>query len=120
MVGKTPNTLAELKALAIQLDKERMGADRHDNRMTTNRTPTTDSNEPARHAATSVKAEVARVGTSLSTDDRAQYLCKGRCFGCGKTGHRRPDCPDGKPHAYVAAIKPALPEPVIALEQSKN
>jgi hypothetical protein len=71
MVGKTPDTLAELKALAIQLDEECMGADRRDNRMTTNHTPTTDSNEPARHAATSVKAEVARVGTSLSADDRA-------------------------------------------------
>jgi hypothetical protein len=71
MVGKTPDMLAELKALAIQLDEEHMGADCHDNRTTTNRTPTTDSNEPARHAATSVKAEVARVRTSLSADDCA-------------------------------------------------
>jgi hypothetical protein len=71
MVGKTPDTPAELKALAIQLDKECMGADRRDNRPTTNRTPTTDSNEPACHAMTSVKAEVARVGTSLSPDDCA-------------------------------------------------
>jgi hypothetical protein len=31
MVGKTPDTLAELKALVIQLDEERMGADRRDN-----------------------------------------------------------------------------------------
>jgi hypothetical protein len=71
MVSKTPDMLAELKALAIQLDKERMGADCRDNRMTTNCTPTTNSNEPACHAVTSVKAEVARVGTSLSADDHA-------------------------------------------------
>jgi hypothetical protein len=71
MVGKTPDTLAELKALTIQLDEECMGADRRDNRSTTNCTPTTDSNEPARHAMTSVKAEVACVGTSLSANDRA-------------------------------------------------
>jgi hypothetical protein len=120
MVGKTPDTLAELKALVIQLDEECMGVDRHDNRMTTNHTPMTDSNEPACHAATSVKAEVARVRMSLSADDRARYLRKGRCFGCGKTGHCCPDCPDGKPRVYVAAIEPALSEPVIALEQSKN
>jgi hypothetical protein len=120
MVSKTPDMLVELKALAIQLDKEHMGADRRDNRTTTNRTPTTDSNEPAHHAATSVKAEVARVGMSLSADDCAQYLREGHCFGCGKTGHHRPNCPNGKPRAYVAAIEPALPEPVIASEQSKN
>jgi hypothetical protein len=70
MVGKTPDTLAELKALAIQLDEEHMGADRHDNRSTTNRTPITDSNKPVRHTMTSVKAEVARVGTGLSADNR--------------------------------------------------
>jgi hypothetical protein len=119
MVGKTPDMLVELKALVIQLDEERMGADCCNNRMTTNHTPTTDSNEPARHVATSVKAKVARVGMSLSTNDRAQYLRKGRCFSCGKTGHRHPNCPNGKPHAYVAAIEPALPKPVIASEQSK-
>jgi hypothetical protein len=120
MVSKTPDTLAELKALAIQLDKERMGADRRDNRSTTNRTPTTDSNEPACHMTTSVKAKVAHVRTSLSADDRARYLREGHCFGCGKTGHRRPDCPNGKPRMYIAAIEPALPEPVITSEQSKN
>jgi hypothetical protein len=65
MVGKTPDMLAELKALAIQLDEECMG------QSTTNCTPMTDSNEPARHATTSVKAKVARVRMSLSADDRA-------------------------------------------------
>jgi hypothetical protein len=29
MVGKTPDMLTELKALVIQLDEERMGADHH-------------------------------------------------------------------------------------------
>jgi hypothetical protein len=71
MVSKTPDTLVELKALVIQLDEERMGADRRDNRTTTNRTPTTNLNEPAHHAATSVKAKVAHIRTSLSTDDCA-------------------------------------------------
>jgi hypothetical protein len=71
MVSKTPDMLAELKALAIQLDEERMGVDCRDNQPTTNHTPTTDSNEPARHAMTSVKAEVACIRTSLSPDDRA-------------------------------------------------
>jgi hypothetical protein len=69
---------------------------------------------------TAVKAEVACVGMSLSADDHAQYLCKGHCFSCGKTGHHRPNCPDGKPRAHVAAIKPAIPEPVITSEQPKN
>jgi hypothetical protein len=95
MVSKTPDMLVELKALVIQLDEEHMGADRHDNQMTTNCTPTTDLNEPACHVVTSVKAKVARVGTSLSTDDRARYLREGCCFGCGKTGHRRPIVPMG-------------------------
>jgi hypothetical protein len=120
MVGKTPDMLAELKALMIQLDKECMSADCRDNQLTTNRTPTTDSNEPARHATTSVKAKVARVGTSLSANDRAWYLREGRCFGCGKAGHCHPNCPDGKPHVHIAAIEPVLPELVIASEQSKN
>jgi hypothetical protein len=120
MVSKTPDMLAELKALAIQLDEERMGADRHDNQSTTNRTPITDSNEPVCHATTSVKAEVARVGMGLSANDRARYLHEGRCFGCSKTGHHRPDCPDRKPRTHVTAIEPVLPESVMTLEQSKN
>jgi hypothetical protein len=69
---------------------------------------------------TSVKAEVARVGTGLSADDCAWYLREGRCFGCGKTGHRRPDCPDGKPCTHVTAIEPVLPKSVMTSEQSKN
>jgi hypothetical protein len=99
MVSKTPDTLTELKALTIQLDKECMGVDHRDNRSTTNCTPTTDSSEPVCHVTTSVKAEVARIGMSLSADNRAWYLQEGHCFGCGKTGHRRPDCPDGKSRA---------------------
>jgi hypothetical protein len=80
----------------------------------------TDSNEPAHHVTTSVKAEVARIGMSLSANDHAQYLREGRCFSCGKTGHRRPDCPNGKPCAHVATIEPAIPKPVITSEQSKT
>jgi hypothetical protein len=97
MVGKTPDTITELKALTIQLDEECMGANRHETRPTSNRTNVTDSNETNRHTMMHMKAEVARVGTSLSADERAWYLREGRCFGCSKTGHRRLDCPDGKP-----------------------
>jgi hypothetical protein len=120
MVGKTPDTLAELKALAIQLDEECMGAYCHNNRSTTNHTPTTNPNEPACHTTTSVKAKVARIGMGLSADNCAWYLCEGHCFGCGKTGHRCPNCPNRKPHAHVTAIKPVLPKPVMTSEQSKN
>jgi hypothetical protein len=69
---------------------------------------------------TTVKAKVACVGTSLSADDRARYLREGRCFSCGKTGHRRPDCPDRKSCMHIAAIEPVILEPVITVEQSKN
>jgi hypothetical protein len=37
MVGKTPDMITELKALAIQLDEERMGADCRETRPTSNR-----------------------------------------------------------------------------------
>jgi hypothetical protein len=120
MVSKTPDTLAELKALMIQLDEEHMGVDHHDNQSTTNCTPATDSNEPAHHVMTSVKAEVACVSTGLSTDNCTRYLCEGHCFGCGKIGHCRPDCPNRKPRMHVTVIEPVLPEPVMTLEQSKT
>ena len=55
-----------------------------------------------------VKAEVVQVRTTLSADDCARYMREGRCFGCGKTGHRCPECPDGKLQAHVAAIEPAV------------
>jgi hypothetical protein len=74
MVGKTPDTLAELKALAIQLDEECMGADCRETQTTGNRTAITDSNETTCPTTLQVKSEVARVGTGLSTDDRAWYL----------------------------------------------
>jgi hypothetical protein len=88
MVGKTPDTIMELKALAIQLDKEHMGADHHKTWSTSNCTNAIDLNKTTRHTMMHVKAEVARIGTSLSADDQAWYLWEGRCFGCGKTGHR--------------------------------
>jgi hypothetical protein len=97
MVGKTPDTIMELKALVIQLDEECMGADHRETQPTSNHTNATDSNKTNHHTTTHVKAEVAHVGTSLSANDRARYLREGHCFRCGKTGHRRPDCPDGKP-----------------------
>ena len=104
LVGRTPD-LTDLKALAIQLDEERMGADRRDTRPVVPRTNASDSTDASRQS-TQVKAEVARVGTSLSADERARYMREGRCFGCGKTGHRRPDCPDSRPRAQIAAVEP--------------
>ena len=86
LVGRTPDDLTDLKALAIQLDEERMGADRRDTRLNAPRTNTPDSTDATRQT-TQVKVEVARVGTSLSADERARYLREGRCFGCGKSGH---------------------------------
>jgi hypothetical protein len=122
MVGKTPDTITELKVLAIQLDEEHMGADRRETRPTSNCTNATDSNETNRHTMMHVKAEVARVRTSLSADGRAWYLREGHCFGCSKTGHRQPDCPDGKPRAYISAIEPTAgaPDVIVTPEQSKN
>jgi hypothetical protein len=110
LVGKSPEDLdlAELKALSITLDEERMSADRRETKSTTTRSHTTDSSETNRPPNTQSRAEVARVGASLSADDRARYMREGRCFGCGKTGHRRPDCPDGKPRAHVAALEPVV------------
>ena len=106
LVGRTPDDLTNLKALAIQLDEERMGADRRDNRP--NNPRTNDSTDTICQTTPHVKVEVARVGTSLSADERARYMREGRCFGCGRTGHRRPECPDGKPRAHIAAVEPAL------------
>jgi hypothetical protein len=97
MVSKTPDTLTELKALVIQLDEEHMGANCHETWTTSNHTNTTNSNKTTCHTMMHVKAEVACVGTSLSANEQAQYLQEGCCFGCGKTGHHRPECPDGKP-----------------------
>jgi len=128
LVGRTPDNLTDLKALAIQLDEERMGAaDRRDTRSDTrSNAPSTtpDTNDTTRQAPAQVKVEVARGGTSLSADERARYLREGRCFGCGKLGHRRPDCPDGKPGVQIAAVEPvATSQPVDALSnptQPKN
>jgi hypothetical protein len=122
MVGKTPDTITELKALMIQLDEEHMGANCRETWPTSNHTNATDSNDTNRHTMMHVKAEVACVGMSLSANDRAQYLREGCCLGCGKTGHRRPDCPDGKPRAYISAIEPMVGAPDVAVtpEQSKN
>jgi hypothetical protein len=74
MVSKTPDMLAELKALAIQLDEEHMGMDCHDTQTTANCPNMTDLSETAHHATSSVKAKVAQVRMSLSTDNHAWYL----------------------------------------------
>ena len=45
---------------------------------------------------------------------------EGQCFGCGKTGHHRPKCPNGKPQAHVAVIKPAASDPTLNPIDSEN
>ena len=73
LVGKKRNelTLAELKATAITLDEEHMGAEQHDPKPTTNHLSLTEPHKSNWQSTTQVKAEVARVGTSLSTNNRA-------------------------------------------------
>ena len=102
LIGRRPGALADLKSLAISLDEECMGAERREYKPNLNR----NAAEPNQQATTQVKAEVAQVGTTLSADDRARYMREGRCFSCGKTGHRRPECPNGKSRVHVAAIEP--------------
>ena len=93
LIGRQPNVLVDLKSLTISLDEERMGAEQHKYKPNPNRNAT----EPQRQATTQVKAEVARVGMTLSSNDCARYMREGRCFGCSKTGPCRPECPNGKP-----------------------
>jgi len=122
LVGRTPDTLEELKTVAINLDEEQIGADQRDRpyapRANTN---ATEPNSTTRLTTPLPKVEVARVGTSLSADDRARYMREGRCFGCGRTGHRRPECPDTKPRAQIAAVDTLIPlDTSSTLEHSKN
>jgi hypothetical protein len=97
MVDKTPDMLAELKALAIQLDKEHLGVDHCEPQIANNCTTATDSNKVTCHSTLQVKAKVACIRTSLSADNQAQYLWEGCCFSCGKPSHCHPKCPDGRP-----------------------
>ena len=110
LVGKKRNelTLAELKATAITLDEEHMGAEQHNPKLTTNRSSPTEPHKSNRQSTTQVKAKVACIGTSLSADDCARYMREGCCFDCRKTGHRQPDCPTGKSQAHVAAMEPVV------------
>ena len=73
LVGKKWNelTLAELKATAITLDEECMGAEQHNPKPTTNRSSPTEPHESNQQSTMQVKAEVAHVGMSLSADNHA-------------------------------------------------
>ena len=82
--------------------------------------PIRNASDPNQQATTQVKTEIARVGTTLSADDRARYMREGQCFGCGKTGHHCPKCPDGRLRAHVAAIEPAASDPTPNPIESKN
>ena len=70
-----------------------------------NRSSPTEPHKSNWQLTTQTKAEVAHIGTSLSADNCARYMRKGCCFNCGKTGHRRPDCPTGKSQAHVATME---------------
>ena len=116
LIGRRPEVLTNLKSLAISLDEECMGAECRKSKPNPNR----NAIEPNRQATMQVKTEIARVGTTLSADDHARYMREGRCFGCGKTGHHHPECPNGKPRAHVAAIKPTASDPTLNPIKSKN
>ena len=73
LIGRRPGALADLKSLAISLDKERMGAEHHEYKPN----PNHNTAKPIRQATMQVKAEVAQVGTTLSADDRARYMREG-------------------------------------------
>ena len=120
LVGRTPDVLEDLKTVAINLDEERIGAD-HRDRSNAPRTNANDANNTIRQTTPQAKVEVARVGTSLSADERARYMREGRCFGCGKTGHCCPECPDTKSRAHIAAVDTLVPlDTSPTLDQSKN
>ena len=122
LVGRWPDKLDELKRMAITLDEERMAAqdpDRQDQRdpkpKPINRadTPTlTPKSEPATCLSTpEVKTETARVGVHISEEEQAKRLKEGRCFGCGKQGHRRPECPENGSRTQVAATGTIVADP---------
>ena len=92
LIGRQPEVLADLKSHAISLDEERMGAERRESKPNLNHNAT----ELSRQATMQVKTEIAQVGTTLSADDCARYMREGQCFGCGKTGHCHPECPNGR------------------------
>ena len=116
LIGRQPEVLADLKSLAISLDKERMGAERRESKPN----PNCNATELNRQMTTQVKTEIVQVGTTLSADDRARYMREGQCFGCGKTGHHCPECPNGRSRAHVAAIEPAASDTTPNPIESKN
>ena len=73
LIGRRPGALADLKSLTISLDKECMGAERCEYKPNPNR----NAAEPNQQATMQVKAEVVRVGTTLSADDCARYMREG-------------------------------------------
>ena len=116
LIRRRPEVLANLKSLAISLDKECMGAEHHESKPNLN-CNTTELNQ---QATTQVKTEIVQVGTTLLADDCARYMREGQCFSCGKTGHHHPECPDGRSQAHVVAIEPTASNPTPNPIESKN
>lgn len=111
MVGKRPDNLRDLKALAITLDEERSyahDADRRDSKpkpitRASDIASSSRSETTTRQSTPEIKAETARIGAGLTKEEREKRMREGRCFGCGEKGHRRPECPH---KAQVAAVEP--------------
>ena len=55
LIGRRPKGLADLKSLAISLDKECMGAERRESKPN----PIRNASDPNRQATTQVKTEIA-------------------------------------------------------------
>ena len=108
LVGKSWDelTLAELKGLSITLNEERMNAKWHDQTLTMNQPQL--ANLSNLNWAPLVKVKMTHIRMPLSAEDWAQYMWEGQCFGCGRAGHCCPECPDGKPQANAAVIKPTV------------
>ena len=114
LVGRHPDTLKELKSVAIHLDEERtttQGSDHCKARPRPSNRALEVASSSRSEAATwqstpEVKAETARIGAGLSKEERERRLKEGRCFGYGEKGHRRPECPNKMTTVQIGAVEP--------------
>ena len=73
LIGRRPKVLADLKSLAISLDKECMGAEHCESKPN----PNCNTTELSQQVTTQVKTEIAQVGMTLLADDHARYMREG-------------------------------------------
>ena len=96
LVGWHPDMLKELKSVAIRLDKECMttqGSDHCEARPRPSNhaleiVSTLRSEAATWQSMLEIKAETVQIGAGLLKEERERRLKEGRCFGCGKKGHR--------------------------------